>query len=740
MNSYFLSISGFWWILVLLCVVAIGFSIFSYANTIPPITKSKKILLISLRSIALVILLFAIFEPIYTSINSSIIQPKLAVLLDNSESLAADDASGNRKNRYKNIIEKIDFADFDTNIVFYEFSSEAKQIKDFAFDSLKLNGNFTDISNAIRTINSVSENLNIRSILLLSDGAFNSGNNPIFDAENFAKPIYTIGIGDTIDPKDIAITSILTNEIAYIENPIPVSVNFNSVGFSNQELKITLLDNGQKIDEQIFNVNSERTNYLAIFEYNPKVEGIRKLTAKISKADNKNPEDEITEKNNSHSVYVKVLKNSRSIAIFAGSPSPDFAFIKRVLQNEKGVEIMEFVQKQGATFYQNPTKQQLNKADVIIFCGFPINSTPNNILSMINSELAKNKSFLFVAGLTTDYNKMKQIGEFLPFSVVSSRQQEFLVSPLINVNALSNPLLRVTGTDEDVNYWNQLPPIFKTETFVKIKPESEILSTMKMNNVELKEPLLITREFQDKKSVAIMGYGLYRWKMLGFASNSSINSNTKADNNLTEKTENPDLFEILIDNAYRWLSVNDKSKQMNVRTTKKSYNQGEKIEFIGELYDASYVAIDGANIKVEIGTGENKREIILNSIGNGRYYGSVEGLPKGDYNFSANAALGSRNLGNDNGRFNIGELSVEYQNLRQNSALLKSISERTNGKYIEENEIENLNKIIKSNNNFTEKPVTHQSEFHLWNWIWLLILSILLFATEWIIRKRTGLL
>lgn len=724
MNSYFLSLSGNWWVLILLCSIAVAFAVFSYTNTIPPITKSKKILLTTLRSIALSILLFAIFEPIYTSINATVIQPKLAVLLDNSESLGADDASGNRKQQYQQIIESIDFTRFASDIIFYEFSDEAKQINNFTFDSLNLKGSSTDISKAIRAVNGIAEATNTRAILLLSDGAFNTGNNPIFDAENFAKPIYTIGIGDTIDPKDVAITSILTNEIAYIDNLVPVTVNFHSVGYNNKEVKVALLDNGQKISEQIFNLNSERTSYTAIFEYNPKIEGIRKLTATISKL-----EGEITERNNVHSEYVKVLKNSRAVAIFAGYPSADFAFIKRTLQDEKGVEIMEFVQKQGAEFYQTPTQQQLNKADVFIFCGFPINSTPQNVLSMLNTELNKDKPLFFIAGLATDYNKLKTFADFLPFQVVNSRQQEFAVSPLINVEALANPLLRVKGTDEDINFWNKLPPIFRTETFVKVKPESEILSTMKVNNVELKEPLIMTRDFQGKKSIAVMGYGLYRWKMLGYASNAV---NAKADI--------PDLFEILIDNAFRWLSVRERSKQVNIRTTKRHYSLGEKIEFIGEIYDASYVALDGANIKIELGSVENKRDIILNSIGNGRYYGIVEGLSKGDYNFTAVATLGSRNLGNDNGRFNIGELSIEYQNLRQNSALLRTISERTNGQYFEANELSKLVDVIKNNNNFTERPVTHQSEFHLWNWLGFLVLAIMLFAIEWLIRKRTGLL
>jgi hypothetical protein len=375
---------------------------------------------------------------------------------------------------------------------------------------------------------------------------------------------------------------------------------------------------------------------------------------------------------------------------------------------------------------------------------------------MIGNELNRNKSFLFVAGLTTDYNKLKTIGDYLPFQLVNSRQQEFTVSPLVNVDALANPLLRITGTDEDINLWNKLPPIFRTETFVKVKPESEVLATMKVNNVELKDPLIITRDFQDKKSVAIMGYGLYRWKMLGYASaivnNSNFNSNNLNNPNNLQTVGIPDLFETLINNAYRWLSVKEQNKQINIRTTKKHYNQAEKVEFIGEIYDASFVAIEGANVKINIigsgtnnnsginNSGENKREIIMNSIGNGRYYASVEGLAKGDYSFNAVANLGSRNLGTDDGRFSIGELAIEYQNLKQNVALLKSISERTVGKYFTVNEISDIVDEIKKSNSFVEKPVTQQSEFHLWNWLGFLVIAILLFATEWFVRKRTGLL
>ena len=724
MNSYFLSISGWWWLLVSLCGVAIVFTLFSYKNTIPPIAKSKKMLLISIRSIALAILLFSVFEPIYTSIRTFITKPQLVVLVDNSLSMAIDDAAGNRKGRYLDVLKKLDLSSLSPDVVYYSFGEEVRMVDTFYADSLSLNENSTDISKAIRTINNIAEANNTRAILLITDGVFNTGNNPLFDAENFAKPIYTIGIGDTIEPKDVSIKSLLVNEIAYIENPIPVTINFNSVGFSNVEVRVSLLEDGKKIAEQLVNLHSDRTNYTLIFEYNPIKEGIRKLTATITELEN-----EITHRNNTHSEYVKVLKNNRKVVMFAGSPSPDFSFIKRVLDDEKGLEIITYIQKKGAEFYIQPSQQAITSADVIIFCGFPINSTPNNVLTMIKTELDKGKSFMFVAGLTTDYSKLKMFENNIPFQVVSSKQNEFMVSPLINIDALANPILRVTGTDEDISLWNKLPPIFRTETFVKVNPESEVLSTMKINNVEFKEPLLITREFQNSKQVAIMGYGLYRWKMLGYASNEALG-----------RTDAPDLFEILIDNAYRWLSVKEQNKLVNIRTTKKHFNQGEKIEFIGDLYDASYIPIENANIKIDIGTNENKREISMTSIGNGRYLGSVEGLPQGDFSFTANATLGSRNLGNDNGRFSIGELAIEYQNLKQNVALLKLISDRTLGKYYDGTDLSAISEDIMNSNTFTDRPVSLQSEFLLWNWLGLLIIAILLFATEWFIRKRTGLI
>ena len=147
------------------------------------------------------------------------------------------------------------------------------------------------------------------------------------------------------------------------------------------------------------NLLYEETKNYVNFEYKPTIEGIQN-NCKVTES------DEITTKNNILSTFIKVLKNKRVIAMFAGSPNPDFAFIKRTLKEEKGIEIKEFVQKYSSEFYINPTEQQLSNVDMFIFNNFPISSTPNQILNIINTELNKGNLY-FCCGLTTDYSKLK---------------------------------------------------------------------------------------------------------------------------------------------------------------------------------------------------------------------------------------------------------------------------------------------------------------------------------------------
>ena len=130
----------------------------------------------------------------------------------------------------------------------------------------------------------------------------------------------------------------------------------------------------------------------------------------------------------------------------------------------------------------------------------------------------------------------------------------------------------------------------------------------------------------------------------------------------------------------------------------------------------------------------------MQNVGPGLYEGSIVINETGDFNFSANANISGRVLGKAFGSFNIGEIDIEQINPVMDYALVNILANDTGGEfYFPDNYSQLLSKLkdLKINSS-KEKFIT--SEISLWSNPWMLIVSILLFACEWFIRKRSGML
>ncbi|HYF04380.1 MAG TPA: hypothetical protein VEC36_13435, partial [Patescibacteria group bacterium] len=497
MNSYSLSLAGSWLLVLIITAASTAFAYYSYRVTVPPVSTGRRALFILLRTLGVSLLLFVLFEPVLNIARSSEEPPRLAVLLDNSFSMTFKDARSDRREDFKKALGAANPFEIDDNATTLLFDENIRRIQNFHFDSLKLGGQLSDISKPLGYVQQNAEPDNIRAALLITDGAFNAGNNPLNSAELIGRPLYIIGIGDSTEPRDIAVQSVITNDIAYLETTLPVTVNVKSSGFIDGNITVVLKDNGVKIGEQVISLKREQQIYTVTFEFTPQQEGIRKLTAEIAPR-----EGELTTKNNSASEFVKVLKTKRQILLFAGAPSPDVSFIRNELLKEKGAEVLTFIQKQGAEFYEGtPSAGALKSAELIVLIGFPIANSSDGIIRQIAQEAANGKPIFFVLSQQTDFKKLQLLEPHLPFSATGSRPQEFLAFANVSTQQMSHPLLKLKGSDEDITVWNQLPPLFRTETFVKVKPEADIAATIRVNNVVLPEPLIVSRTFQKSKSV-----------------------------------------------------------------------------------------------------------------------------------------------------------------------------------------------------------------------------------------------
>jgi hypothetical protein len=705
--------------LLLAAVFAIVFSLIVYRRTVPPVSTGNRLLLVALRSLAVILLIFILFEPILSILRKSNKKPVVAVVVDNSKSMTIKDRAGDRESQLKSILRSDGLQDISktADVRYARFSDKFDFAPWLTSDSLKLNGNGTDIAHAIRQIKASAVDENIQAVVLLTDGDYNLGQNPIYEAETLGKPIYTVGLGDSSEQKDLLISKVLTNEIAYVDSRVPVDIVVKSSGFSSERVAVALRESGQTVDEQFIVLKSGTNEYPVQLHFVPKEEGIQKYSAIVSGLPG-----ELTEKNNQRSLFVKVLKSKIKVLLFAGAPSSDVSFIRQSIDNDKNLELQTFVQKYGSEFYEgNFSPSALKDCDCLFLVGFPIANTPQQVVDAIkNAAEESGKPVFLVLSRKSDLNRLKSLESILPFVIAQIRGEEISAFVQISPAQRTHPAVRLSNGSA----WDKLPPIYKTESILRPKPESDIVGLMKINNITFSEPMLLTRNLNKHKSIAVLGYGIWRWKLL--------------TEGLSGGTEG--VFQSFISNSIRWLTTREEEKQVHVATVKEIYNSGERVEFIGQVYDEKYEPLDNAELRIKVKRAEGESETVLAAVGSGRYEGAIEGLPEGDYHFSATAVAGGRTLGESKGRFSIGEANMEFQDTRMNAALLQQISYRSGGRFCTPSTFSQLCGDLKANPNLVVRAVTQKSEFQLWNRKYLLGVIVLLLALEWFLRKRSGMM
>ncbi len=721
-----------WYVFILAALIGAAISFLVYRHTVPPVSAAKRYFLTALRSIALLLIVFALCEPLFRVTRHSSSPPVVAVLVDNSLSMTLADDAGNREEQLRSLLSSGALQRLSTTsrVNFYSFSTS---LRESSVDSLQFNGATTDIGSALRSLKKKSIP-QLKAVVLLSDGNYNAGENPLDEAGKLGVPIFTIGIGDSLEQKDILVQKLITNSIAYVQSAVPLDATIKATGFQNRKLAVSLLEDGKQISQQFITLQPSSTSgtseYPVHFSFTPETNGIKKYTVTVSTL-----EGEITKKNNGKSVLVKVLKNKMRVAVIAGAPNADVSAIVQALHADPNIEATLFVQQTNGLFRNQPLPQAfgqtLSSTDCIALIGFPIDATaPSGMQYLVNAISSQSLPLFFVAGRTLNMQKLRQLEALLPFTVASERIDEQLVFPNISPVNQNHVLVEADGnsspggSDSHAD-WNKLPPVFSSLTTFKAKSEALILSTVKVNNVVIDNPLLVARNVAQKKSFAVAGYGIWRWRLLAGAS-----------------TETEKFFDSWISNVVRWLVTREEDKQLRVDPSKEIFSQGEAVDFLGQAYDANYQPMDNANIRVEItsSTSRERYETILQPLDKGRYEGTIEALPEGDYFFLASSTISGVEAGRTKGRFSVGEQSVEFADTKMNKSLLQQISALSGGEYTDPMQFDRLTNDIASRESMKLEEQTTTSEFELWNLPALLSVVVALFGVEWIIRKRSGML
>jgi hypothetical protein len=691
-------------VLIPLLFLVFAYTYFVYRFTIPTTSFFVKAFLFSLRSISLLLIITILFEP-SLSLNYSIVEkPHNVLFMDNSTSIVNKDSLKRSEYVHKFI------SDFknntEGNVNFFTFGKEVT--KRVIGDNFKLNfeeeaTNFDNITNSLKSKE------NISSVTIISDGIINDGSNSYSTFEKLGIPIYTVAIGDTTEPSDISIKKVSFNKLIYINKETEIKSRIKNSKLAGKKVFVTLRNRSGILEKKQILLNENGLNNVS-FSYTPTLLGKQRLKIAVSQLS----EEESLE-NNNYPFVLDVLNDKIKVLLLAGAPSADLSTLTQSLLRNDNIKLNKIIQISRNRFLDESNfETKLDSADIIVMIDFPSTNTPNKLLDNVKDLLQNKKTpFFIVLSQSLDYQKLSIFGKQLTFLV--ERVSKERISTQININSNNNVLIK------NLNGWEKLSPIYTNTTLLKLKSGTTLIASGVNRNSGFQFPLIFSSKIASSRSIVLNGINFWKWRL---QSDNSVNN----------------LFNGFIANSVKWLYANNNQKRIFVNSTKEIYNSNEEIEFSGNIFDESLTPRSDAVITVKI-KGENfEKSLKLSSIKDGKYEGKINISQPGDYNFVADISIPGEQNSRVNGKFSILKVNIENNNFVLNSNYLMFISNITSGKSFDINNYSNLFEEINRLSKLQTKKKIVETKYDIWTNEWTLVLIILLFAIEWFIRKRKGML
>ena len=664
------------WVFIAL-IAALGVSALLYSKKKTPWSKSVNILLGFLRFGAIFLLILLVINPLLEYNTNKTEEPIIVLAVDNSESLNLR-KSGTDVSALNSWLTQTKLA-VENN---YQVAVEG-----LAKDTITATDKTTNLSKLLKGIETKYEHENLAAIALLSDGIITNGQSP--DYLGFSVPVYTLGLGDTIPPKDIIIQNIRNNKVAYQGNKFPVAVQLFQTGFNNQTVKLSVLENGKTLtskDIQLTN-SSQEVDFLL----NANTAGLRRFTVKVEEK----PE-ESTYGNNSKDIYIDVVEGKDRILILAPSPHPDINAIRSILEETENYETSLYIP--GIQ-----DKPKIKDYDLII---------EHQAFSGINYGDYNASGKWYILGNRSRINQLNQATSFFNIAQKGNQGDQVLGS--------YNSKFTKFKIDQDrTERLSSYPPISSPFGEYTLAGPTEILLYQQVGSITTNRPLLLFIDDGESKTGLLTGSGIWQWKL----QESGANGESQLFNDIVLKT-------------VQYLSIKVNKDRFVVKPREASYQIGDQIILDTEVYNEIFERTYGNAIDLTITDQDgsmNTYQLVDNEANNSFKIGVLE---PGVYTYKASTEVGGKKFF-EQGSFAVRDVQLEGINLTADHNLLRRLANNTGGTF---EHFANRDQLVKeiTEANFKSRISTSREKFPLIDAFWIILLIAGLLTAEWFLRKYLG--
>lgn len=639
-----------------------------------------KYFLITVRFFSLFIILFLFFNPLFIKKTEISNPPKLICLIDKSESMLLSDSSisSNISNKLGSLKEVIKGK---ADLEIFSFGNDFVK-----FDSSDFKGKTTNILDAISKLSETQQNKNISGVVLFTDGIITSGGLELFNTMDV--PIYTIGMGDTIQIKDAIVKKVYHNDITYTGNEFPVEINCILKKMKGVEQTLKLKFEGALLLDTTFIPSNKNFVFKVSKLLKANEPGVKKIEVSI--------ENTIAEKilrNNRIHRYINVLDSKQKIAFVFDSPHPDIRALKNVFYGDISFSL--------ENFKFNDSCPDAGQYNAIVFIG---NSNRKISARWRKACKLKGVSSLWLTGVNSSFNSK---------NISLNRLDDSKDEALLNLEK-GFSLFKINN--ELNNFLKTSPPLSIPFGKWRISNITQTLATQNIGGLVTNYPLITFTSENSVKSAYILGEGIWRWKL----------------------QEKGDLsqFDYFFKKVIQYLSVKEDKSSFRLKY-EKIVSSNEKIIIESEYYNPSYELDNSEELKLQII--DYKNEVFdYEFLKVGKKYRLDLGiLDEGIYSLKAIKNFGDKTI-IKKGKLIVEGKSLESLNLQANYHELKKLSESSFGKFYDKNQFNLFLDDISNEENFRTLIYTEFVKEQLLKNKWVIFLLITLLGVEWFVRKWEG--
>ncbi len=695
-----------------------------------------------LQTLLASVLLLMLWHPALSVATLRPQQNIVAVVVDDSSSMAIKDASsgGARLAQAKSVL--------DSNLIkslqprfqvrLYRLSDQLARIE--RPDQLTGAGRSTHIGESLKQVLADAASLPIGAVVLLSDGADNSGG---VDLETISEirrqriPIHTIGFGREKMAHDLEISDVQIPPRALPDSRLAAQVNFHQHGYSGSKAKLTLKEGSKVLATREIVLQKDGAEQSESVLFNAGLVGVKTVETTIDVL----PGEE-NALNNKVTRLVNVDDRKPRILYMEGEPRWEFKFLKRAVEDDRSLHVVTILRTtQNKNYVQDPygdTPKDVferlhtvgfptKSEDLFSFDGLIIGSTDAPYFNAGQQDLIhqfvdrRGGGLLFLGGrdaLADGGYKQSLMADLLPV-VLPDRKGTYVIAPAnVELTAAGHDSL-ITRLEEDpeknVQRWKKLPFLMNFQDPGQPKPGAVVLvDAIPQQGGRI--PLLITENFGRGRTAVFATGGSWRWQMLQPVADKS--------------------HEMFYTQLLRWL-VNDAPKRVITSTPKQVIDDDTQVKLRAEVRDHTYLASSVATVVEHLLGPEGVADSIEmrpEPLEQGVYTADWTTPKPGSYLVETVARRGTDELGRDVLTFRREDGVAENFRVEQNRELLEKLSSETGGRYYKPEDAGKLGNEI----SYSEAGITIRETRDLWDMPVIFLLLLMLRSGEWLLRRRWG--